>query len=86
MTQVVLNYAQKHPNDEVPTPEIWFRGMEKKHSGKRKKYSKVKLCSALVTTMNGAGLPSTLFHALTGSVLKNLYAGASTQTAKGNCT
>ena len=42
MTHATLQYSQKNPNDEVPTPEIWFRGMEKKAQWEEKEIFKGK--------------------------------------------
>ena len=42
MTQKVLNHSRINPNDEVPTPEIWFRGMEKKAQWEEKEIFKGK--------------------------------------------
>ena len=42
MTQATLNHALRHPNDEIPTPEIWFRGMEKKAQWEEKEIFKGK--------------------------------------------
>ena len=42
MTHATLQHSQQHPNDEVPTPEIWFRGMEKKAQWEEKEIFKGK--------------------------------------------